>query len=252
MRPPAALLLVPLVLAAAGCRKETSAAAHPPAAKSGKLETTVPPATDGVEAASAVVSSANVSDELFAAAKDADREKLFRLWSTQVLVEELERRGYLGKLDETAKARAKAAIDEHFDLLASYLEKRIGESRRPLLMTVVAPGVHYEVIRTRQNDGARDTAMRFWYRESDGRKQLIDCEDISLGYRASTLVLGLVAAQDQQWVKPLLALMEKLNQAGNESPFEVSTTVADEVEALLAANPPDDLKAFAYKLRPSA
>jgi tetratricopeptide (TPR) repeat protein len=165
------------------------------------------------------------------------------------LVEELERRGYLGELDAAAKARAKAAIDEHFDLLASYLEKRIGESRRMYLATVTPPGLHYEVIRTRQNDGSRDTVMRFWYREHEGRMQLVDCEDASLGYRASTLVLGLVAPQELPWVKPLLSLMEKINQAGSESTFEVSVTTANEVEALLAANPPDDLKAFALKLK---
>ena len=250
MRPPAVLLLVPLVLAAAACRKETSAAANPPAAEPGKPEAaSSPEATGEAEAPPSAGSSGNVSDELFAAAKDGDREKLLRLWSTQALMEELERRGCLGEPDAAAKTRVKAALDEHFDLLASYLEKRIGESRKVYLTSELSPGHHYELIRTRQNDGSRDTAMRLWYRETEGRKQLVDCEDISLGYRASTLVLGLVAPQDQPWVKPLLGLMGKLKEAGDESPFEASTTVADEVEALLAANPPDDLKAFAYKLK---
>jgi tetratricopeptide (TPR) repeat protein len=250
MRPPAALFLVPLVLTAAACRKETSAAANPPAEESGKTEAgTSATATGNAEAPPSSGSSANVSDELFAAAKDADREKLRRLWSTQALVEELERRGCLGKPDAAAMTRVKAALDDHFDLLASYLEKRIGETRKVHLTSEPSPGLHYELIRTRQNDGSRDTVMRFWYRESEGGKQLIDCEDITLGYRASTLVLGLVTPQEQPWLKPLLGLMEKLKEAGNDSPFEISTTVADEVDALLAANPPDDLKAFAYKLK---
>jgi tetratricopeptide (TPR) repeat protein len=250
MRPSAALLLVPLVLGAAACRKETSAATKPPAADSGKPEAEGPAvATGESEATPSAASSANVSDELFAAAKDGDREKLRRLWSTKSLVEELERRGYLDKLDAAAKTRAKAAIDEHFDLLASYLEKRIGESRKVHLTSVIPPGLHHELIRTRQDDGSRDTVMRFWYRESEGHIQLVDCEDISLGYRASTLVLGLVAPQEQPWVKPLLGLMEKIKEAGSESSFGVSATVADEVDALLAANPPADLKAFAYKLK---
>ena len=251
MRPPAALLLVPLVLGAAACRKESPAAAKPPGADSAKPAAAASTATESEsekEAAPSSDSSTSV-DEIAAAAKDGDREKLLRRWSTESLVGELERRGYLGELDAAAKARAKAAIDEHFDLLASYLEKRVGESRRMLLTTMIPPGLYYQVVRTRQNDGSHDTVMRFWYREHEGRMQLVDCEDDSLGYRASTLILGLVAPQDQPWVKPLLALMEKINQAGSESTFEVSATVADEVEALLAANPPDDLKAFAYKLK---
>jgi hypothetical protein len=248
MRPPAALLLVPLVLAAAACRKEAAAPANPPAATSDKPNAAASTATEG-EPAPPSGSSTNVRDEIAAASKDGDREKLLRHWSTESLVEELERRGFLGELDAAAKARAKVAIDEHFDLLASYLEKRIGESHRTFLTTVIPPDLHYEVVRTRQNDGSRDTVMRFWYREHEGRMQLVDCEDASLGYRASTLILGLVSAQEQPWVKPLLSLMEKINQAGSESTFEVSVTVANEVEALLAANPPDDLKAFVHKLK---
>ncbi|MCW1925527.1 hypothetical protein OKA05_23415 [Luteolibacter arcticus] len=246
----ASLLFVPLILGTSSCRKESpSAPANPPAATTEADKPPSPEAAEEDKEPSATNSSPSARDQIAAAAKDGDREKLRGNWSTGSLVDELERRGFLGELDAAAKARAKAAIDEHFDLLASYLEKRIGETHRPYMTTVVPPEIHLHVERTRQNDGSRDTVIRYWFREHDGRMQLVDCEDVMLGYRASTLILGLVAPADRPWRQPLLDLMAKISQADTQSTFELSVTVADEVEALLAANPPDDLKAFALKLK---
>ena len=121
-------------------------------------------------------------------------------------------------------------------------------------MTTVVPetNIHLVYERTRQDDGSRDTIIRYWLRERDGRMQMVDCEDLTLGHRASVLVLGLVAPAGSPWQQPLLALLEKLKQAGGENPFDVAVAVADEVDSLLAASPPDDLRAFALKLKASS
>ncbi|MCW1887628.1 tetratricopeptide repeat protein [Luteolibacter flavescens] len=244
MRCLSSLIAVPLVLGAVSCRKESSTQPGPPVATPETAATETTTADEEVND-----KSANIHEEVAAAAKDGDREKLLRLWSTGALVDELVSRGYLGEPDAEAKSRAKAAIDEHSDLLASYLEKRIGESWQPYMTSVTTSGLQVSIYRTRQEDGSRDTVMRFWYRSHEGRTQLVDCEDMTLGYRASTLLLGLVAPAELSWRQPLLDLMAKISQAGSESTFVVAAAVGDEADALIAANPPDELKAFAYKLK---
>lgn len=245
MRLRTSLLLIPLALAATACRKE----APPVEAKveARPVESEPPPQE---EPAATSPSESGGLDRIATAAQDGDRAKLRENWSTEELVDELQRRGLLEKLDAVARARVMAAVDEHFDLLSSYLIQRIGESRKVVMTTIVPETkIHLVYERTRQDDGSRDTIIRYWLRERDGRMQLIDCEDLTLGYRASVLVLGLVAPADSPWQPPLLALLEKLKQAGGENPFDVAVTVAAEVDALLATAPPADLRAFALKLK---